>query len=62
VSMIILTIRNVAKGIIGVAFIQFVLIGGILILAKVPFAGLWALAVLMFAIVQIPVGILAIPI
>jgi len=62
VSMIILTIRNVAKGILGVAFIQFVLIGGTLILAKVPFAGLWALAVLMFAIMQIPVGILAIPI
>ena len=62
VSMIILTIRNVAKGILGVAFIQFVLIGGTLMLAKVPFAGLWALAVLMFAIVQIPVGILAIPI
>ena len=62
VSMIILTVRNVAKGILGVAFIQFVLMGGTLILAKVPFAGLWALAVLMFAIVQIPVGILAIPI
>jgi len=62
VSMIILTIRNVAKGILGVALIQFVLIGGTLMLAKVPFAGLWALAVLMFAIVQIPVGILAIPI
>ena len=62
VSMIILTIRNVAKGILGVAFIQFILMGGTLILAKVPFAGLWALAVLMFAIVQLPVGILAIPI
>jgi predicted PurR-regulated permease PerM len=60
--MIILTIRNVAKGIIGVAFIQFILMGGTLILAKVPFAGLWALAVLLFAIVQLPVGILAIPI
>jgi predicted PurR-regulated permease PerM len=62
VSMIILTIRNVAKGILGVAFIQFILMGGTLILAKVPFAGLWALAVLLFAIVQLPVGLLAIPI
>jgi predicted PurR-regulated permease PerM len=61
VSMIILTIRNVAKGILGVAFIQFVLIGGTLILAKVPFAGLWALAALLLAIVQLPVGIVAIP-
>ena len=62
VKMIVITIRNVAKGILGVAFIQFVLMGGALILAKVPFAGLWALAALLFAIVQAPVGIVAIPI
>jgi len=62
IKMIIITIRNVAKGILGVAFIQFVLMGGALILAKVPFAGLWALAALLFAIVQAPVGIVAIPI
>ncbi len=62
ISMIVLTIRNVAKGILGVAFIQFVLIGASLMLANVPLAGLWALLVLIFAIVQLPVGILAIPI
>jgi predicted PurR-regulated permease PerM len=62
VKMIVITIRNVAKGILGVAFIQFVLMGGALMLAKVPFAGLWALAALLFAIVQAPVGIVAIPI
>jgi predicted PurR-regulated permease PerM len=61
-DMVIVTIRNVAKGILGVAFIQFVLVGAVLILAKVPFAGLWALAALLFAIVQIPVGIVAIPV
>ena len=61
VSMIIITIRNVAKGILGVAVIQFILIGGTLILAKIPFAGLWALAVLFLAILQLPVGIVAIP-
>lgn len=61
-DMVVITIRNVAKGILGVAFIQFVLIGATLILAKVPFAGLWAIAVLLFAIVQLPVGIVAIPI
>jgi predicted PurR-regulated permease PerM len=60
--MIALTIRNVAKGILGVAFIQFALIGATLILAKVPFAGLWALAALLLAIVQLPVGIVAIPV
>jgi len=62
VKMIVITIRNVAKGILGVAFIQFVLMGTALILAKVPFAGLWALAALLFAIIQAPVGIVAIPI
>jgi len=62
VTMIIITIRNVAKGILGVAFIQFVLLGTALIIAKVPFAGLWALVALLFAIVQAPVGIVAIPI
>jgi len=62
IIMITLTIRNVAKGILGVAFIQFVLIGVTLILAKVPFAGLWALAVLLIAIVQLPVGLVAIPV
>jgi predicted PurR-regulated permease PerM len=62
IAMIVLTIRNVAKGILGVAFIQFVLIGACLLLANVPLAGLWALLVLIFAIVQLPVGIIAIPI
>ena len=61
-NVVVLTIRNVAKGILLMAFIQFVLIGAALILAKVPFAGLWALAALLFAIVQIPVGIVAIPV
>jgi predicted PurR-regulated permease PerM len=62
IQMIVLTIRNVAKGILGVAFIQFVLMGAVLIAANVPLAGLWALCVLMFAIVQLPVGIIAIPV
>lgn len=62
VSIIVQTIRNVAKGILGVAIIQFVLCGASFILADIPFAGLWALAVLLFAIVQLPVGIIAIPV
>lgn len=61
-SLIVLTIRNVAKGILGVAFIQFVLMGATMVIAKIPFAGLWALLVLLFAMVQLPVGIIAIPI
>ena len=61
-DMIVLTIRNVAKGILGVAFIQFILMGASFMFAQIPFAGLWALLVLLMAIVQLPVGIVAIPV
>ena len=44
------------------ALIQFVLCGASFILADIPFAGLWALLVLLFAIVQLPVGIVGIPV
>lgn len=46
------TIRNVARGIIGVAIVQSLLIGIALIVAEVPAAGLLSLAVLILAIVQ----------
>ena len=50
------TIRNVAKGIIGVAFIQAALAGIGFLVAGVPLAGLWALIALLLAIVQIGVA------
>jgi len=62
VNMISLTVRNVAKGILGVALIQFILLGATFIMADIPLAGLWALLVLLFAMVQLPVGIIAIPV
>jgi predicted PurR-regulated permease PerM len=62
VTLITITIRNVAKGILGVAFIQFVLMGAALVIADVPFAGLWALAVLLLAMVQMPAIIVVIPV
>ena len=42
------TIRNVAKGILGVAFFQFLAAGTVFVLANVPFPGLWAVAVLVW--------------
>lgn len=48
-----ITVRNVAKGVIGVAFIQAILAGTGMIIAGVPLAGLWALIGLVLAIVQI---------
>ena len=62
IDLIVLTIRNVAKGILGVAFIQFILLGAVFIIAKIPFAGLWALVVLLFGITQLPAVIVTIPV
>ena len=47
------TVRNVARGIIGVAFIQGLLAGLGMIMAGVPLAGLWALIGMVLCIVQI---------
>ena len=54
IDLAILTIRSVAKGILGIAFIQSILSGILLMVAGVPGAGLWAGAVLVLAIVQLP--------
>ena len=56
------SIKNVAKGILGVAFFQFIAAGTVFMLAKVPFAGLWALAVLVLAILQLPSIIVILPV
>jgi predicted PurR-regulated permease PerM len=56
------TVRNVAKGILGVAFIQFAIMGICFVLAGVPFAGVWALLVFLLALVQLPGALVAIPV
>ena len=48
------TMRSVAQGVLGVAFIQSVLAGIGLLVMDVPGAGLWALLVLLLAIIQLP--------
>jgi predicted PurR-regulated permease PerM len=48
------TIRSVAVGVLGIAFIQAVLAGAGLLAVGVPAAGLWALFVLILAIAQLP--------
>lgn len=55
-----ITIRNVVKGILGVAFIQSILAAIGFIAAGVPAAGLWTLLCLILAIIQ--VGILPVSI
>jgi len=48
------TVQSVTRGILGTAFIQAFLAGIGLLAAGVPAAGLWALLVLLFAVVQLP--------
>jgi predicted PurR-regulated permease PerM len=55
-----ITIRNVVKGILGVAIIQSLLASIGFVVAGVPFAGLWTLLCIILAIVQIGVGPVAI--
>lgn len=55
-------IRNVAKGILGVAIFQFLAGGTVFVLANVPFPGLWAFAVLVLAILQLPTVIVILPV
>ncbi|MBL7848434.1 MAG: AI-2E family transporter [Cyclobacteriaceae bacterium] len=55
------TIRQVVKGILGVAFIQTILASIGFFVAGVPAAGLWAVICLVLAIVQIGVGPVVIP-
>ena len=55
------TIRAVAQGVIGVAFIQAIIVGLSLILAGVPWAGVLAVIVLVLGIAQVPALIVTLP-
>ncbi|HEY6816968.1 MAG TPA: AI-2E family transporter [Croceibacterium sp.] len=56
------TIRAVAQGVIGIAFIQALLVGVAFIAMGIPGAGLLTLAVLLLGIAQLPAAILTIPV
>jgi len=47
------TIRSVVRGILGIAFIQSVLAGVLLLVAGIPGAGLWAFLCLILVVIQI---------
>jgi predicted PurR-regulated permease PerM len=56
------TIRSVAQGVLGVALIQAIL-GGVGMLAiGVPYAGVWAMLILLLAIIQLPPVLILAPI
>ncbi|MEM8844021.1 MAG: AI-2E family transporter [Pseudomonadota bacterium] len=56
------TIRSVANGVIGIAFIQALLLGIGLILADIPAAGVLAVIILFLGIAQLPALIITIPV
>ncbi|MBM3116846.1 AI-2E family transporter [Jeongeupia naejangsanensis] len=56
------TIRAVAQGVIGVALIQALIIGLVLMVAQVPFAGALAVVVLILGIAQLPVLLISLPV
>jgi len=56
------TIRAVAQGVIGIAFIHMLVVGVGLIVADIPGAGLLALVVLLASILQVPTFVVTLPI
>ncbi|WP_410499075.1 AI-2E family transporter [Chitinibacter sp. S2-10] len=55
------TIRAVAQGVIGVAFIQAIMLGLSLMLAGIPFAGVLAVIALVMGIAQLPAVLIVLP-
>lgn len=56
------TIRSVSMGVVGVAFIQALLLGLGFILAGIPAAGVLAIVVLLLGILQLPATLLTLPV
>jgi predicted PurR-regulated permease PerM len=60
-SLSVATIRAVAQGVIGIAFVQAIAVGLALLVAGVPLAGLLAGVVLVLGIAQVPALIVTLP-
>ena len=56
------TIRAVALGVLGVAFIQAIVVGLVLLIAGIPFTGVLALIVLVLGIAQVPALLVTLPV
>lgn len=55
------TVRSVATGVVGVAFIQALLLGAGFMMAGIPLPGVLALVVMIMAIAQLPAAIITLP-
>ncbi|GAB3277926.1 AI-2E family transporter [Parahaliea aestuarii] len=58
----VLTVRSVAIGVVGVAFIQAILLGIGFLVAGIPAAGILAVAVLFLGIAQVPAALVVVPV
>jgi predicted PurR-regulated permease PerM len=56
------TIRAVALGVLGVAFIQAIVVGLVLMIARIPLSGVLALVVLVLGVAQIPALVVTLPV
>ncbi|TQM12099.1 putative PurR-regulated permease PerM [Pseudoxanthomonas sp. 3HH-4] len=56
------TVRAVAQGVVGIAFVQMLMIGIAFVLMDVPGAALLSLAVLLLGIMQIPATLITLPV
>ncbi|MET0894084.1 MAG: AI-2E family transporter [Pseudoxanthomonas sp.] len=56
------TVRAVAQGVVGIAFIQMLMIGVAFVLMDIPGAALLSLAVLLLGIMQIPATLITLPV
>ncbi len=56
------TVRAVASGVIGIACIQALIIGVLLMIAGVPFAGVLSVVVLVFGVAQLPALLITLPV
>jgi predicted PurR-regulated permease PerM len=55
------TVRAVAQGVIGIAFIQAILVGLCMLVAGIPWPGLLALLILVLGIAQVPALVVTLP-
>jgi predicted PurR-regulated permease PerM len=56
------TVRAVAQGVVGIAFIQMLMVGLAFVLMDIPGAALLSLAVLLLGIMQIPATLVTVPV
>lgn len=56
------SIRSVVQGVLGIALIQAVLGGLGMVVMGIPLAGLWALLILLFSIIQLPPTLVLLPV